>query len=47
MTEQEYINNLNLALELQKMIVKGKSTILIEMMYYKLKKQLQEYERPD
>ena len=47
MTEQEYINNLNLALELQKMIVKGKSTILIEMMYYRLKKQLQEYERPD
>lgn len=47
MTKQEYINNLNLALELQKMIVKGKSTILIEMMYYKLKKQLQEYERPD
>lgn len=45
MTKEEFDKNLKLALELQKMIIKGKSSVLTEVMYYKLKKQLQDYER--
>ena len=39
MTKEEFDKNLKLALELQKMIIKGKSSVLTEVMYYKLKKQ--------
>ena len=42
-TEQEYQEKLNLAKNIQQLILQGKSTIINETMYSVLKKQLQEY----
>lgn len=42
-TEQEYLEKLNLAKNIQELILKGKSTIINETMYSVLKKQLKEY----
>lgn len=42
-TEQEYQEKLNLAKNIQQLILKGKSTIINEAMYSTLKTQLQEY----